>query len=193
MKTLSEYIMTVDDVMPQDVIREILNEYGKDENWLTYGGSYTAESGSVLVISAPQTIGESQSRQELLNKVSSCFIEAFKKYHAKYARADDGKDFLMVSRSTPLRLLRYQTGQSLPNHVDKHPDLVPGMQGWPSISITIHLNDDYNGGEVVFLDGEVTIPAKAGRAVIFPSNFLFPHAVSKVTKGTRYVVVTWVL
>lgn len=185
--------MVLDDVMPKDVMRELLDEFADDSNWLTYGGNTYAESGNVIVISAPQTVANSPARQQLLGKVSNCFLEAFGKYHAKYSRKDEGKDFIMVSRSTPLRLLRYQTGQSLPNHVDKHPDIVPSMQGWPSISISILLNDDYEGGELVLLDGDFTVPVKSGSAIIFPSNFLYPHSVNTITKGTRYVIVTWFL
>mgnify|MGYP001213588018 CR=1 FL=1 len=32
---------------------------------------------------------------------------------------------------------------------------------------------------------------KKGDVVIFPSNFMYPHRVEKVTKGTRYSFVTW--
>lgn len=99
----------------------------------------------------------------------------------------------MARSCTGLRLLRYRTGDSLPNHVDKHPNLIADQKGWPLVSMSILLNDDYEGGELVLLDGEMTIPVKAGRAVFFPSTFLFPHYVNKVTRGTRYAVVTWFL
>ena len=30
-----------------------------------------------------------------------------------------------------------------------------------------------------------------GRLVMWPSNFMYPHSVSPVTKGTRYAIVSW--
>ena len=34
---------------------------------------------------------------------------------------------------------------------------------------------------------------KPGHVVIWPSNFMYPHAVEPVKKGIRYSVVSWAL
>ena len=54
------------------------------------------------------------------------------------------------------------------------------------------LNDNYDGGDFVFFGGEYKIPPKTGSAVVFPSNFCFPHAVTPVTNGDRHAVITWI-
>ena len=61
------------------------------------------------------------------------------------------------------------------------------------ISVVIQLSDpeDYEGGEFV-LCGE-PLEKKKGSAVVFPSNFMFPHEVQKVTSGDRYSIMTWIL
>ena len=64
------------------------------------------------------------------------------------------------------------------------------------ISVSVILNDDYEGGDLEFLvinhKGELEIskitPA-VGSAIIFPSYIM--HRVTPVTKGTRYSVVAW--
>ena len=64
------------------------------------------------------------------------------------------------------------------------------------ISVSVILNDDYEGGDLEFLvindKGELEIskitPA-VGSAIIFPSYVM--HRVTPVTKGTRYSVVAW--
>ena len=53
------------------------------------------------------------------------------------------------------------------------------------------LNDDYEGGN--FLIAENEYKTTKGSAIVFPSNFMFPHAVKKVEKGTRYSIVTWLM
>tara|TARA_R100000697_G_scaffold121409_1_gene148439 strand:- start:2922 stop:3107 length:186 start_codon:yes stop_codon:yes gene_type:complete len=59
------------------------------------------------------------------------------------------------------------------------------------------LNNDYEGGEICFrypdTTGEWLIDKKPGRIIVWPSNFLYPHRVKPVTKGTRYSVVSWAL
>jgi len=59
------------------------------------------------------------------------------------------------------------------------------------ISLSILLNDDYEGGEICFRTSEessCTRP-KAGDAVAF-SSFI-PHKINPITKGSRFVLVAW--
>lgn len=161
---------------------------------LTDGGSYAgSKSGNAISISAPDVIGASQIRSQLDSMVTQHVTVVYKKYYAAHARMEQGLDFIMARSCTGFRLLRYDTGESLANHVDRHPDLTENQKGWPLIPVSVLLNEDYEGGELVLLDREMTVPVKAGRAVFFPSTFLYPHAVTKVTRGTRYVITTWFL
>jgi predicted 2-oxoglutarate/Fe(II)-dependent dioxygenase YbiX len=72
------------------------------------------------------------------------------------------------------------------SHVD-HFDLHPRV-----LSCSLILNENYEGGDFSFFEGEHTIKKQAGSAVIFPSNFCFPHAVTPVTNGDRHAIVTWI-
>jgi len=54
------------------------------------------------------------------------------------------------------------------------------------------LNDDYEGGNFSFFNKEYILEKKTGSAIVFPSNFCFPHAVLPVTKGDRHAVITWI-
>jgi hypothetical protein len=71
-------------------------------------------------------------------------------------------------------------------HVD-HYDIFPRV-----LSCSLILNENYEGGDFAFFGGEYVVPKKAGSAVVFPSNFCFPHAVLPVTKGDRHSIVTWI-
>ena len=63
------------------------------------------------------------------------------------------------------------------------------------LSISICLNNEYSGGEFVFNlpTGKHVVPQNEGDAVIFPSNFMFSHQVNKVSEGTRYALIGWVI
>ena len=56
------------------------------------------------------------------------------------------------------------------------------------LSMSIILNDDFEGGEFDFFDSD-TISTKRGTVIVFPSYIM--HRVKPVTKGTRYSLVTW--
>ncbi len=87
---------------------------------------------------------------------------------------------------------RYAPGMRYGDHVD---DPVMGPLGGryrSDVSVTVFLNDNYQGGSLViqtaFGPREVKMPA--GDAVVYPSSSR--HHVAEVTDGERLVAVTWV-
>ncbi len=88
-------------------------------------------------------------------------------------------------------LLKYEVGGFYKQHIDNHGKFPR------TVSVIIFLNNDYEGGELNFhnpLTNEIyqTIKPAPGRCVMWPSNFMYPHSISPVTKGTRYSVVSWI-
>jgi hypothetical protein len=82
-------------------------------------------------------------------------------------------------------LLRYQGGQ----HYDAHYD--GGTETKRSVSPILYLNDDYEGGEIEFVNFGIKIKPKAGQLFLFPSSYPYRHIAHPVTKGTKYAIVTW--
>jgi predicted 2-oxoglutarate/Fe(II)-dependent dioxygenase YbiX len=76
-------------------------------------------------------------------------------------------------------------------HCDHIHSLFDGeIKGIPTMSLVGLLNDNYQGGEFVMWQDTV-IPLKQGDVMVFPSNFLYPHRVDPVTRGTRHSFVAW--
>lgn len=63
------------------------------------------------------------------------------------------------------------------------------------LTITMYLNDDYEGGELTFLnedDGDVIhYRPKAGDITVFPSAVPYWHGVERVESGNRYLIRTF--
>ena len=63
------------------------------------------------------------------------------------------------------------------------------------LSLTLLLNDDFEGGEFQVNTGKeespITVPIQKGRIVLFPSFMI--HRVTPVTQGVRRSLVVWVL
>lgn len=57
------------------------------------------------------------------------------------------------------------------------------------LSMTIVLNEDYEGGEFEFFQDINLIKEKMGTVIVFPSYMV--HKVRPITKGTRYSLVAW--
>lgn len=88
-------------------------------------------------------------------------------------------------------VLKYDVGGKYDMHVD-HEFTIER-----TLSVILNLNEDYEGGDFIFYyqNGKEMkrVKTKKGTVIMFPSNFLYPHSVSPITKGTRYSVVSWLL
>jgi predicted 2-oxoglutarate/Fe(II)-dependent dioxygenase YbiX len=92
---------------------------------------------------------------------------------------------------TDVRFNRYEEGTRMRVHCDHIHSMFDGeRKGIPTISVLGALNDDYEGGELLFWESK-KIALPAGSLAIFPSNFLYPHEVLPVTKGVRHSFVSW--
>jgi predicted 2-oxoglutarate/Fe(II)-dependent dioxygenase YbiX len=91
-----------------------------------------------------------------------------------------------ITGHTGVSLIRYGEGHKFEEHIDHY----GGAQR--ILSVSIILNEEYTGGELSFWQGKYQVPnLNAGDAVVFPSNFVFPHEVKPVKLGTRYALIVW--
>jgi len=195
MKTLDEYVLVYEDVVSESLATALLDEYRESDNWVNYdpekGGVENA--ASAISIAHPEVTERSTGREKLATEVANALGATFDRYHARFSRREQGLNFLHIDKLVGLRLIRYETGQFMKIHTDKYPDAETGSLSWPAVTFTINLNDDFSGGELNLLDGEMVIKVNARQGIFFPANFLFPHSVEKVAEGTRYALVGWFL
>lgn len=88
-------------------------------------------------------------------------------------------------------LLKYQAGGKYEKHIDHF------FGSTRTLSFILNLNEEYEGGDFVFYDEKNNeaikkIKCNTGTVIFFPSNFLYPHSVQPITKGTRYSIVGWI-
>ena len=96
-----------------------------------------------------------------------------------------GRYNIVPLKSNDTVLLRYEEGNMFHNHIDDHPQF-PRV-----VSLSVFLNDDFEGGELEFKEFNIKIKPVAGEIVVFSSGFPYMHKVNATTKGTRYAVVKW--
>jgi predicted 2-oxoglutarate/Fe(II)-dependent dioxygenase YbiX len=183
MKQLSDHIVVLEKVLPETTIQAIEREYFNSNDWvaaITSGGEQTE-------IRNCSTIGMSFSSVIEKNKLIRTNIDAelhvatqkiVAKYRGKFPK-------LQIERDTGYDLLKYETQQFYTEHTDSFLEM-PRV-----LSCSIVLNDDYEGGEFAFFGRELTYKIPKGSAILFPSNFMYPHEIMPVTSGTRYSIITW--
>jgi hypothetical protein len=90
-----------------------------------------------------------------------------------------------------IRFNKYSKNKKMAEHCDHITTIFDGVRrGIPILSVLTLLNEDYEGGE--FYMHDKIIKLKKGDVLVFPSNFLYPHKVEPVIKGSRYSMISWV-
>lgn len=101
-----------------------------------------------------------------------------------------------ISSCEPMQITKYkknghydfhQDGNGFSKYDNPENELLHGKTR--KLSMTIVLNEDYEGGEFEFLSDKNLIKEKIGTVIVFPSYLV--HQVRPVTKGTRYSLVAW--
>lgn len=121
----------------------------------------------------------------LFNVVKNLIWNYYFNYKAKFPQ-------LSVGTLAQVDILKYAPGGKYEIHTDH------GTTTNRTLSVIINLNDEYEGGDLVFYhpnskDESKRVKAKTGKIIFFPSNFLYPHCVEPVKKGTRYSIVSWLI
>lgn len=97
-------------------------------------------------------------------------------------------EYMVLGTDEGYSLLRYNVGDYYGEHADC--STVDGGR-LRVVSAILYLNDDYEGGGLVFPRQDVEVKPDAGSMILFPSFGTHPHEALPVTKGTKYAVVTW--
>ena len=116
------------------------------------------------------------------NYIKSEIERIYTFYKAKFPK-------MMSSKINQIDLLKYSPEGKYEIHTDHFTTSIRAL------SIIINLNDDYEGGDLIFTDQSEKeikrLKLGKGSIVFFPSNFMYPHSIQPITKGTRYSIVSW--
>ena len=87
-----------------------------------------------------------------------------------------------------IQILQYEKTQEYKFHHDEadNPEIPEYHR---KISVITYLSDGFEGGGTAF--PHATFKPKPGYAIIFPSNWCYPHAGEPVKEGRKRVAVTW--
>jgi Rps23 Pro-64 3,4-dihydroxylase Tpa1-like proline 4-hydroxylase len=103
-------------------------------------------------------------------------------YKAKFPK-------MTSSKINQIDLLKYSPGEKYEIHIDHYTTTARHL------SIIINLNDEYEGADLIFTDQREKeikrLKLGKGSIVFFPSNFMYPHSIQPIAKGTRYSIVAW--
>lgn len=180
---IRDYIFIVENIVPTNLIDAVLNEYVNTNEWnqtITNGGAQPDVRNCTNIYISHQDVLNinPDARKQIDDELFKCASKAITMYKEKYP-------YTFIDQDSGYELLRYETNQFYLTHVDSFKEIPR------AVSCSFALNENYGGGEFSFFDRQIKIKLPKGAALMFPSNFLYPHEVLPVTNGTRYSIVTW--
>jgi hypothetical protein len=186
-RNVADYIKVFEDVFPAEFCDYVLEEYANTDLWtktLTGSGhDPNARNCNVIPLSEKFVIEQNvEVRKEIDESLFQGVSHSLKLYEDCLPGAD-----LEIKEDSGYELLRYNVGEFYVEHTDSFKEMPR------AISCIIALNDDYDGGEISFFSRELSYKLKRGSIIMFPSNFMYPHEIQKVTSGTRYSIITWLV
>jgi predicted 2-oxoglutarate/Fe(II)-dependent dioxygenase YbiX len=178
---VDSYIKYYKNIVAENLCNSLINY-----NFPYEASKYQTHDSGAIVKQERVKMSDSWIKKESVfyTAVKSCFEEVIVKYKTDFP-------LFSVGRTTDFRINKYGKGGFMSRHVDNIHHSHGQQYGYPQVSALLYLNDDYDGGEFYVADKKF-LPIK-GSAIIFPSNFMFPHEAKPVTKGTRWSIVTWLM
>jgi hypothetical protein len=85
-----------------------------------------------------------------------------------------------MTNTDNIRIIKYGVGE----FIKDHSDVGGNIRG----SLTINLNENYEGGDFRFFGGLEKVSLSTGEAMLFPGEPLWIHGTEPVTKGARYAI-----
>jgi hypothetical protein len=183
MNQLKDYIVVIDDIIPNNVVDMVFSEYINSDDWIPA----IIKGGEDSKVRNCSTIGLSfeiiiQKNLEIRQKIDSCIFDCASKAIQEYKNIFSKCG---IEQDNGYELLKYGVNGFYVEHIDSFKDRPR------AVSCSFILNDGYEGGEFAFFDRELKYKPKKGSCIMFPSNFMYPHEIMPVTSGTRYSIITW--
>jgi hypothetical protein len=119
---------------------------------------------------------------EVLNLMTMLLGQNEENIFVKYIHGKITEHIKTINKSSFIdyfETVKWREGLFMPKHFDF------AFQTWTSV---IYLNDDYEGGETVVGNEEIT--PRQGKIVTFQGSSVL-HSVNKVLKGNRYTSPVW--
>ena len=192
---MNDLIQTIQVLTPEEV--DLVNKEIDKKEFTPNSVGFSDETGQPRVDSNVRsssgcflfdTEKASQVIHEGMNK-------ALLQYHSKLVGIHPTFDgypvpggYMTTSNREEIQILDYVDHQKYTWHTDASPR--PNTKEYHrQISVILYLSDGFEGGYTKFTHKKYKPPV--GHALIFPSNWCFPHCGTMVTKGKKRVAVTW--
>ena len=181
-ETLKDYIKIYDNICDKELCDEIVQLFESQEEHHVYIDRLKRPTFAEMNISQ-RYAAKDVAWMGFQKQVQSKFVEAVSTYMDEM---DIGPDFPAKYAFEEFRVKRYRTnsGDEFADHVD----VGDYNSARRFLVCFLYLNDVDGGGTTDFPKINYAITPKCARILVFPPNWMYRHAGRPVTKGTKYIL-----
>lgn len=179
---LSEFIVVIRKLVPEKECAKMIEACKESPFWKMSNVGHEVQQ---IYVTDSQVKSSDPKFDKLDIDVFQYASRAYRIYIETLSNRRSIKYVPEITEDEGYNFLHYRKGSYFAEHCDD----IPGLNR--VLALTINLNEDYDGGLFKFFSGEFDIKLGTGDAVMFPSNFMFPHEVTEITRGERHSMVTW--
>jgi len=200
MHKLTDFIVEYKNVLDKELCQQIINTFEEDDRKKrgVTSGEYLGVDNSEYKKSTDLNI--SYLAEEGWGEVDSKLYEKLGGYmkeylgHIQNLGINYGQMVNVIDSGYNIQ--RTEVGEYYKWHNDFAVKLTndPNIVKCRDFSYIFYLNDDFEGGGTQFFneDGHIITP-ETGKLMIFPSTPLWAHQGMEVTKGSKYIIVGWIM
>lgn len=186
MKNLADYIMVVDDVLPQELCSDLIQKFDNTDDLVVRDSEWKQDYKSFkeLNLTTHQSFAEEQN---MFYSISKKMLQ----FYTNNTRVEFFPEHVGMEE---VRMKRYDANEK--DQFGWHTDVGDYASARRFLVMFYYLNDVDEGGETVFKDNignlnEIRVQPKRGRMVMFPPMWMYPHKGIQPISGSKYIVSTY--
>jgi len=184
---ISDLKYRINGLIPKNVCQKIINIFEKYPELTLTEGSYKYktkkhETDNFKCLNLSIIQNPNEDILYALNEAKKYISIMIANYvlHIKSKKISPTFSDKLISSSSNIRILKYEKGKCIKDHTD--------VDSTIRASCTLNLNENYEGGQFRFFDGQIKEVFKTGDAILFPAEPIWIHGTEPVTKGSRYSI-----
>lgn len=177
---LEEYENALDKDLCDYIIQNFLEEKNKHDGITSGGINKDVKNTTDFHLKNNTNELWSQIDNKLYEALNKCLVQYRNKYESFriYTKIDD----------TGFQIQRYIKNEGFYIY---HHDFLADTQKFRILTFLFYLNDVEEGGETEFFYGRTKITPNAGKCVLFPSSWTFPHRAIMPLSNDKFIITGW--
>ncbi len=179
-KPLRDYIVVASNILSHDVCRRAMSLF---DNMISNHEHHATDGYNFSQLNVTRHSSINQECKIMHDELVHASLNALKFYKQRVSESSFWPDRTALEE---FRIKRY-----LPNsnhRFDDHVDAAGLSTSKRYLAFFWYLNDVTEGGETCFPSLDISVKPQAGRALIFPPMWMFPHRANTPISGPKYMV-----